>query len=576
LILEVSVGSALRGGPVIAFNSLDRRARGSGLGNLWITLLVVIYYVPMLAWVMRFFRGSFESPLPWEGRLEDFYYNEVQHLGAPSPGNASVAIEQGVMMSYPGASMIGEQVGWTAFSWIVVWLCLYKGVSVTGKVVYVTMGLPIIMIFILIVRGATLPNAIDGIRLFVGEFNGGQLAGGQIWQDALGQVFYSTGVGFGYYTAYASYNAQNANAVQDSVLICCCNSLFEIACALAIFCIVGFLGMTPENTGRVGSFSLGFITLPEGLAQMPGAQVWSVIFFFTLFMLAVSSAFVQIDCVITTLCDTDRGQRIKRVYISTTVIFIAFLISMIYNTEFGSPLLDAIDLNTNNIALPVVVFSECYAATVIYRSIDVIGQTGLVAFIVHQFGFLGGMALGLVLAHAVSIPAGIGAGFGLYFACFAISVLGAKTPDSIAPRFWGRNVFLSRAWWLAFYSVDIPQPSPSTQILTHFPGKPTQARPECHRSSRQKLAIDVVLANLHTLHLLSSARHRLLLQLPILLRKSLGSADDIRFRGCAYCDGVGHCGVYFPTLDGPVAAVRPQRRGSSSVCAASLARGGSY
>jgi solute carrier family 6 GABA transporter-like protein 1 len=48
------------------------------------------------------------------------------------------------------------------------------------------MGLPIIMIFILIVRGATLPNAIDGIRLYVGEFNGGQLVQGQIWQDALG------------------------------------------------------------------------------------------------------------------------------------------------------------------------------------------------------------------------------------------------------------------------------------------------------------------------------------------------------------------------------------------------------
>lgn len=51
------------------------------------------------------------------------------------------------------------------------------------------MGLPIIMIFVLIVRGATLPNAVDGVRLYVGEFNGGQLVQGQIWQDALGQVY---------------------------------------------------------------------------------------------------------------------------------------------------------------------------------------------------------------------------------------------------------------------------------------------------------------------------------------------------------------------------------------------------
>lgn len=62
------------------------------------------------------------------------------------------------------------------------------------------MGLPIIMVVALIVRGATLLNAIDGIRLHVGEFNAARVIGGQLWQDALGQVFYSTGVGFGYYS----------------------------------------------------------------------------------------------------------------------------------------------------------------------------------------------------------------------------------------------------------------------------------------------------------------------------------------------------------------------------------------
>lgn len=48
------------------------------------------------------------------------------------------------------------------------------------------MGLPIIMIVVLLVRGATLPNAVDGIRLYAGVFNGDQLACGQIWQQALG------------------------------------------------------------------------------------------------------------------------------------------------------------------------------------------------------------------------------------------------------------------------------------------------------------------------------------------------------------------------------------------------------
>lgn len=408
----------------------------------------------MLSWVLRFFRGSFQSPLPWEGRLNDFYESDVLRAVDPVPADPVTAIQQGVIMSYPGTGIVGEHVAWNAFSWFVVWLCIYKGVAVTGKVVYFTMGLPIIMIIVLIARGATLPGASDGIQLYFGEFNGGQLVGGQIWQDALGQVFYSTGVGFGYYTAYASYNAQNANAAQDAVIICCSNALFEVSAGFAVFAVVGYLGMTPANTGEVGSFTLGFLTLPEGLAQMPGAQVWSVIFFFTLFLLAVSSAFAMLDTIVTTLCDTDRGRKLPRIYVTTTTTIVAFLVSLMYCTEFGPALLDAIDMNTNNLVLPSVVFAECYAATVVYRSVDVLGEVGMPAFALHQFGYLGGMFVGLLLAHNTSIAAGLGVGFGMFFGFAIVSVLVARDPDSKPPSFWNKSSYLSRFWWLAFYSVS--------------------------------------------------------------------------------------------------------------------------
>jgi solute carrier family 6 GABA transporter-like protein 1 len=103
--------------------------------------------------------------------------------------------------------------------------------------------------------------------------------------------------------------------------------------------------------------------------------------------------------------------------------------------------------------LPFVVFSECYGATVLYRVVDVVGQTGWLAVIIHQIGYLGGMALGLTLAHTVSIPGGIGAGFGLFFLCFFASALVGKIPDHRAPGFWSKSPILSRMWWLAFYSV---------------------------------------------------------------------------------------------------------------------------
>ena len=93
--------------------------------------------------------------------------------------------------------------------------------------------------------------------------------------------------------------------------------------------------MTPDPENPVGSFTLGFLTLPEALAQMPAAQFWAVLFFFTLFLLGMSSAFAMIDALITMICDSNFGREYARIAVSSTVILISFLISIIYCTEFG-------------------------------------------------------------------------------------------------------------------------------------------------------------------------------------------------------------------------------------------------
>merc|ERR1711939_202507 len=62
------------------------------------------------------------------------------------------------------------------------------GVGLTGRVVYFTMGLPVIMTIILIGRSVSLENAGAGIKLYFATWYGSKLADGKIWQDAVGQV----------------------------------------------------------------------------------------------------------------------------------------------------------------------------------------------------------------------------------------------------------------------------------------------------------------------------------------------------------------------------------------------------
>ena len=125
---------------------------------------------------------------------------------------------------------------WSAFVWFLIWFSIFRGVGLTGRVVYFTMGLPIVTTIIFVGRALALENAGAGVRLLWATWRGDQLANGTVWQTAVGQVFFSTGIGFGYFTSYASYNQKHSNAVSTALYViqmlitgygCCLDLWFE-------------------------------------------------------------------------------------------------------------------------------------------------------------------------------------------------------------------------------------------------------------------------------------------------------------------------------------------------------------
>ena len=65
-----------------------------------------------------------------------------------------------------GRFALGAWLG-TLFTWFCCFMCVFNGVKSSSYVVWFTVPIPVIFIFFMVLRGLTLDNAPEGIRMYL-------------------------------------------------------------------------------------------------------------------------------------------------------------------------------------------------------------------------------------------------------------------------------------------------------------------------------------------------------------------------------------------------------------------------
>ncbi|KAK3910702.1 Sodium-dependent neutral amino acid transporter B(0)AT2 [Frankliniella fusca] len=417
--LELAIGQRLRKGAIGVWNQVSPRLGGIGIASAVVSFNVALYYNTIIAWCLFYFVQSFQSQLPWAECPKKYF------------GNGSYILEPECVTSTPTqyfwyrtTLMVSEDINSpTAFNWkigialviawILVYMCMIKGIASSGKVVYVTATFPYIVLIIFFFRGITLKGCTDGLRhLFTPKWH--TLSDPVVWLEAGTQIFFSLGLAFGGLIAFSSYNPVNNNCSRDAIMVSLTNCFTSMFAGIVVFSVIGFKAtmsyercldlrnatlaaweeastaaasavspltstamsaampdlpecdLQKELDNSAAGTGLAFIIFTEAINQFPGAQFWSVLFFLMLFTLGIDSQFGTLEGVVTSIVDMKLFPNLRKEVLTGVLCLICCVISMSFAHGAGSYVFVLFDNFSGNFPLLIIAFFECIAVAYVY------------------------------------------------------------------------------------------------------------------------------------------------------------------------------------------------------------------
>ena len=333
----------------------NRLAKYFGAIALMIPLVIYMYYVVIEAWCLgyaiKYISGALVAP-------------EIKDQGPEGYknffGNFVGAGEHGANFSGSHLFLLGI----VGLAFVLNFTLIYRGVT-RGIERFCRIAMPVMVVLALIVlvRVLTLgtpdPSKPDQSVLgglgFMWNPQFEKLADFKTWLAASGQIFFSLSVGFGIIINYASYLRKNDDVVLSGLTSSSMNEFFEVVLGGLITIPAAFI-FIGASVGSMGTFSLGFESLPNVFAMMPGpvfvGQFFGFLWFFMLFIAAITSSVSMLQPVIAFL---EEGFGLKR-HASAAILGLITLLGCGFVLYFSGGLvaLDTFDFWVGSVLLFVL------------------------------------------------------------------------------------------------------------------------------------------------------------------------------------------------------------------------------
>lgn len=195
-------------------------------------------------------------------------------------------------------------------------LIVYKGIQ-SGIERWSKILMPVLffLLVVLIIRGLTLPGALEGVRFYLSpDFS--KISADSVLL-ALGHAFFTLSLGMGAMITYGSYVNKEQNIFMSALSITALDTLIALMAGLAIFPAVFAQGGVP-NAGP----GLVFHVLPTVFNRIPPGALWNTLFFLLLSVAALTSGISLLEVVTAYFVDEKGWSRRVATVVFGTVIFV--------------------------------------------------------------------------------------------------------------------------------------------------------------------------------------------------------------------------------------------------------------